>query len=167
MNLFLGSRDEIGVEVIVTECNNDGAFRGYARLWMGGQFLGDILDYIYLGGYLLGGLYEILRVKEMTYLTFPVDKTEQYLYLINKANDMNDEESDSYLIGFGTMTDAFSIWAYKKDDFIEIIWKLVHTEGNYLSDALQGYPNEVFKYKVKYSVFEDFVKRLERIFKNW
>ena len=167
MKLFLGDKKEIGVEIEITEKLDDGSLMGYARLWLGQNFVGTIYEYIYLDGYLLGGLYQMLNVKEISDETFPVDKEGQYLYFEKKAMDLYDDESDNYRLNFGTMADCFIIWACRENDFLKIVWKKEVKASCLLYDDLLDYRNDVFGFCIKYDRFQRFVARLDRVLKNW
>lgn len=165
MELFLGNKNEIGVETQVTSRNQDGTLMGYAKFWVEGSFLGSFYDYIYLDGYLLGGLFQMLRVSELSDANFPLNPEDQFIYFEKKANDINDNEIDSYRVSFGTLTDSFLIWAYRKDDNLVILWKFIGNQFTY--EDLKDYPREAVKHVVTYDKFKEFVERLNRILSNW
>jgi len=166
MNLLLGSKNDFGVEIKATGKSNHGSLMGYARLWFGGNFFGTINSYIFLDGYLLGGLYQMLRTKYLNDVSFPEDVTEQFLYFKRRSNDLEDDEIDWYRFDCGTMTDDFYNWTYRKDDCLTIIWKIRDQPNKYHEDLL-GYPQSVFSYQIKYDDFKELVERLDRLLKNW
>jgi hypothetical protein len=166
MNLFLGDKSEIGVEVQFIERDKNNSLTGYARLWFGGHFVGTIYDFIYLDGYLLGGLFEITRVPFLNQEVLPSNFENLYNYFFDRLEDENDEEIYNYLINFGTMADNFHVWAFKKDDNITIGWKLRNAINPYHLDLLD-YPSSAFFYTVNYETLVEFIERLDRILKNW
>lgn len=167
MNFFLGIKDKIGVEVKVTDLNNSGGVMGYSRLWFGGNYFGNIKDYIYLDGYLLGGLFQMLNVPIINDNEFPSEKKKQFSYFNRRIKDINDDEVNSYQISFGTFSDNFSTWVYRLDDCISIIWKINKKAESPLLKDFINYPPRVFGYTLLYNDFEEFVKRLDRVIKNW
>lgn len=165
MELFLGNKNEIGVEAQVTSRNQDGTLMGYAKFWIKGSFLGSCYDYIYLDGYLLGGLFQMLRVSELSDANVSLNPEDQFVYFERKANDINDNEIDSYRVSFGTLTDSFLIWAYRKNDNLVILWKFIGNRVTY--EDLKDYPREAVRHVVRYDKFEEFVERLNRILNSW
>jgi hypothetical protein len=167
MHLFLGSKDEIGVEIKVIDRNKHETLMGNAKLWFGGQFLGVFSDYIYLDGYLLGGLFQMLKVEELNDKKFPLESNAEYEYFVRRSNDLNDDEIDGYRVSFGTLADNFNIWAYREANNIVILWKLVINEGGFTNEDLINYRKDVFKYAMNYDKFKEFSERLERILNVW
>jgi len=165
MELFLGNRKEIGVELNVTGRETHGTLMGYAKIWFGGNFLGSYHDYIYLDGYLLGGLSEMLKVGELNATNFPKDVVSQFHYFESRSNDLHDSEISGYLVSFGTLTDSFTKWVFKEGANITILWKLENTQSSY--EDLKTYPSDIFKYTISFDRLEEFVERLDRILKNW
>lgn len=163
MKMTLGEKDKIAVEIRVKQKT---PLLGYAKLWFGGHFLGSICEEIYLDGYLYGGLLQLSKVGQIDYPNFPLEGNAQFSFLTERANDLADTCSSNYLVSFGTMTDAFEIWAYRKDEFITILWKLGH-ENRFLHDDLVAYSDDIFSYTMSYESLLEFVQRLGRILKDW
>lgn len=166
-HLFLGSKNSIGVQIKVKKSDESKPLMGYAKLWFGNKFLGTIYDFIYIDSYLLGGLYQMLRVENI-FLDFPANTESQFSFLSRRSNDLDDDEIDSYRVSFGTLTDKFSVWAYRHDeDKITILWKIEIRENEFLYRDLKNYPTEIFRYTMQYDRVKDFVERLDRIIKVW
>jgi hypothetical protein len=164
MNLFLGEKENLGVELIVLQRDKNHLI-GYARIWLGGNSLGTISDCIYLESYLLGGLERFLGVGTMTYSNFPQNPEGQLLYLIEKSNDLDDTTSDRYLVNFGTFMDCFELRAFKKDGYVTILWKCLPDRG--IFPDLLNYPKETFSYSIEESHLRDFFTCLYKILANW
>jgi len=167
MDLFLGNKEMIGVETLSVQRDKNGTLTGYARLWIGGHFLGTIHDFIYMDGYLLGGLFQISRVPFLMD-GISMDNSESlYAYLFKRLEDGSEDEIHNYLVNFGTMSDAFNVWAFKKGDNITIGWKLRDDYHNPYYLDLVDYPPSAFFHTLNYRIFNEFVERLERIFQCW
>jgi hypothetical protein len=70
-------------------------------------------------------------------------------------------------MGFGTFTDMFYVFAYKKDENIFIEWKIDEDANNTIFSDLIDYPSSFFLYKIEYVKFKEFIERLDRIIANW
>lgn len=167
MDIFLGSKEALGVEVKIMEKNEKGTLLGYGRIWLGGHFIGTMEELIYLNSYLLGGLYQLMQAGEMKDAGFPTSKEDQYRWFVAKAQDMNDDSYDSYLVNFGTFTDRFERWAYRQGEEVTLLWKIDTRENEYMPKDLLDYPKEVFRYSAKQAKFKELARWLDRILKDW
>lgn len=165
MNLFLGEKEKFGVELIVLQ-REGYHLTGYARLWLGGNFIGTIHDYIFLESYLIGGIERLLNVGTLSYLDFPQNPEGQLAYLIKKTNNLSDTTSDRYLVNFGTFMDCFELMAFKKGGYITILWRL-SSDGVVIFPDLLDYPKATFSYSLEEGHLREFYNCLYKIIKNW
>ncbi|MCR6720425.1 MAG: hypothetical protein NVV59_09040 [Chitinophagaceae bacterium] len=128
--IILGDKNRLAIEVSGVKSDSD--LMGYARLWLDGVVLGDFSEYIYLDGYLLGGLHQMLNIGWITDEGLPTDIDQQFQYFEKKSTEGDDVGIDSYRVSFGTMTDSFDMWSYRKDNAITLIWRL--REGRSVRD---------------------------------
>ena len=167
MDIFLGSREALGVEVKITERNEKGTPLGYGRIWLGGHFIGTMEELIYLDSYLLGGLYQLMQAEEMKDAGFPALKEDQYQWFVAKGQDTNENSYDGYLVNFGTFMDRFERWAYRQGEGVTLLWKIDTRKNQYMPEDLLDYPREVFRFTAKQEEFKELARRLERILKDW
>lgn len=166
MYLLLGEKRKFAIEAEILEKKINDKLMGYARLWLGGVFFGTFSDYIYIDGYLLGGLSQIIKTKELSYADFPETKESQYSYLLDKNKNL-DDEIDFYTASFGTFSDNFVFWVYKQGTQICFLWRIRNNDFNLIHTELKEYPKEVFSYKMEYKEYVEFVNRFQRIISNW
>jgi len=167
MDVFIGDKEEIAVEIRSAHIDGNKSLVGNARIWLGNNFFGTIYDHIHLNGYLLGGLFQIDTVPVFdNQQSFQRCKsTFDYLY-----ESLSDEEeakvmdAQSYLVNFGTLTDMFTIFSYKSGDAITITWKIRNNdEFNYNRfEDLKNYPQTVFSYTMNFRKFKQFIEDVER-----
>lgn len=55
---MIGTKSTVGIEYDIYDSK---LFMGYARLWFEGNSLGALSELIYLDGYLVGGLMDIMK----------------------------------------------------------------------------------------------------------
>lgn len=158
MHLLIGEKEKFGIELIIDSQNENGVYLGYAKLWLGGNFLGTIEDYIFIKGYLSNVLVRMQFAKTLDDTNFK-DPAEVFDHLLQRLHNL-DIEADSYRFSFGTMSDDFLIFAYKRGDDLVIIWKM--DRDSQFSD-LKNYGNEVHQYRVKQSEFSEHVNFLAKL----
>jgi hypothetical protein len=167
MNFFLGDKHEIAVEARSIHLNKSNGLMGYAIIWVGGNFFGTIYDLIYMDGYLLSGFYQIDKVPILLEADSLKNKQAIFKYLRGRLRDENDFKIHKHLVSFGTLTDMFTVFAYKNGEHITICWKISRDMILPGFKDLANYPTTPFLYTMKYSLYKEFIERLERILKVW
>jgi hypothetical protein len=157
-SMIIGDKFEFAVEYSFT--NDYPKDMGYGRIWVKNKFIGTYEDLIFLGGYLLGTLYEFRRAKdlndELKHLT--KEKLFDLFY--------NDEEGlyRKYHVGGSTFTDDFSIWTYKLEDTTCLLWKIVLRNDPF--EDLKDYSKDVFLGTILTYKMNSIIDELETEFKD-
>ena len=110
------------MQILIESQHHTGYYKGYSQLWLGNKSVGTIEDYIYINSYLLNGLDRMIAAPQLDHLT-GASSEEKFNYFMNRDKDLNDFESDKFKINFGTMSDAFTIRAYRRLNELVIFWK--------------------------------------------
>jgi hypothetical protein len=132
--MIIGNKETFAVELIINENNPK---MGYGKLWLQNSFLGTSEDLIYLNGYLISLIDEIINSK---YINFELEnKNEIEIFEVLKSKSK--KRSDYAIIG-STFTDDFEIYSYKKDDSIIVLWKLMQ-EKEMIFNELKKYSTEI------------------------
>ncbi len=132
--MIIGNKEIFAVEF---KTENDNPKMGYAKLWIQNNFLGTIEDLIFLHGYLIGLLDQILRSKP---IPFEIEnKTKKDIFQLVKSTD--DQRSDYALIG-STFVDDFETYSFENNKTIFIIWKL-RTDQEMIFEELKNYSTDV------------------------
>lgn len=132
--MIIGNKETFAVELIIDENNSK---MGYGKLWLQNSFLGTSEDLIYLNGYLISLIDEIINSKEINFEL--ENRNEIKIFEVLKSNSK--KRSDYAVIG-STFTDDFEIYSYKKDDNIIVLWKLMH-EKEMIFNELKKYSKEI------------------------
>ncbi|KFF05621.1 hypothetical protein [Flavobacterium reichenbachii] len=132
--MIIGNKETFAVELIANENNPK---MGYGKLWLQNSFLGTSEDLIYLNGYLISLIDEIINSKEINFELENRNEIEIFEVLKSKSK----KRSDYAVIG-STFTDDFEIYSYKKDDSIIVLWKLMH-EKEMIFNELKKYSKEI------------------------
>jgi hypothetical protein len=159
LNLFIGSKSEFGCELIIQEELPPNEYMGFARLWLGGKQLGTIEDYIHIRGYLANQLISILAHKDFDYPEYVKSKEDLFNFLKNS----NKGEYDSLRCSFGTMSDDFLIWAYRKSERIFFLWRIIREENKILFNDIRNYDSSVQEYDISVFDFTKVVIAVDRI----
>lgn len=162
MKIFIGTKDLFGIELDIDAKDQNGVYHGYARLWFEGDFLGTFEDHIFLKSYLSNQLLKILNAPEFDDSKFNSSE-EKFKYFMQRDEDINDEEVDKFKFNFGTMSDCFSIRAYRRCDELIILWKLWRTQKDIPFMDLKNYGNEVHEHRIQFSEFSKHVLFLDKI----
>ncbi|MDX6183785.1 hypothetical protein SGQ44_15930 [Flavobacterium sp. Fl-77] len=151
--MIIGNKENFAIEF---EKLNSNPEMGYGKLWLQNNFFGTKEDLIYLNGYLLSLLDEILNAKIIT-LNIE-DKNPIELFNFLKYFGRN------YLILGSTFTDDFEAYCYKSNEKIFLIWKLREVEM--IFDELKNYDREIQFCNANYIeikiVKEDFINQLNK-----
>lgn len=105
---------------------------GYAKLWFNNQPLGSIEDLIYWESYLLQGLNQIKQVNPILSFYNLEDPSHLFSTLVNQLSVEGEKNSFQYLISLGTFCDDFTVFAFKEDHEIHLLWKLNYKEEEYV-----------------------------------
>lgn len=162
MDNFIGSKQEVGVEIKNASRFNGLNPYGYARIWLGGNSFGSIHDFIYLDGYLLCGLFQIDNVPFLSITHSFTDCHGMFEYFYKRLLDENDIEVHRYLINFGTFTDAFTIFAFKNYADVTVLWKIRDDDNYHRFEDLINYPKNAFCYTVSYEKFKNIIESTEK-----
>ena len=154
MRKMIGSKKSFGIEYRVTDKERK---MGYARIWLGGNFLGTFQDLIYFESYLLSGLEYIGKIRNLKLTSNP---KENYRILEKKVNDDDDYDIYQYQISFVTLTDDFLIFSYHTEGLIHIHWKLMTSKKKITFDDLKPYPRRSLHHAIAYDDFWDVVNTL-------
>ncbi|MBP4138685.1 hypothetical protein [Flavobacterium geliluteum] len=151
--MIIGNKENFAIEF---EKLNSNPEMGYGKLWLQNKFFGTKEDLIYLNGYLLSLLDEILNAKIITSNIEDKDPIELFNFL--KYFGRN------YLILGSTFTDNFEAYCYKSNEKIFLIWKLREVEM--IFDELRNYDRGIQFCNVNYIeikiVKEDFINQLNK-----
>lgn len=165
MDIFIGDKKQFGIEIKSAHLFNNRNPYGYAKIWLGGNFFGSIYDSVYLDGYLLGGLFQISNVPFLSITESFTDCHSMFEYFYKRLLDENDAEVHRYLINFGTFTDAFTIFAFKNNADVTVLWK-IRDDNNYSNysrfEDLINYPLNSFCYTVSYEKFRNIIESTEK-----
>ncbi|TDO73493.1 hypothetical protein EV143_10585 [Flavobacterium chryseum] len=132
--MIIGNKETFAVELTIDENNPK---MGYAKLWLQNIFLGTNEDLIYLNGYLIYLIDELLNSKKINLEVEKLTKIE----IFNLLKSSLKKRSDYAIIG-STFTDDFEIYSYSKNDDLFVLWKLNGHNDIIFSD-LEKYGNEI------------------------
>lgn len=154
----LGNKSSFAVEYALQNSRNS---IGYARLWINGHFLGSLYDTIYIDGYLIGGLTEILNKNRLDERYLTSDETAIFA-LLEKDRAADDERYDMasrYAVNLGTWTDYFNVYSYRLTDAKGVIlWQFRENNDDLLD--LAAYPTRVFSEQVEYDELKDVIRKI-------
>ena len=108
--MIIGNKETFAIELTINENNPK---MGYGKLWLQNSFLGTSEDLIFLNGYLISLIDEIINSKEINFEL--ENRNEIKIFEVLKSNSK--KRSDFAIIG-STFTDDFEIYSYKKSDKI-------------------------------------------------
>ncbi|MCL9805482.1 hypothetical protein NAT51_08110 [Flavobacterium amniphilum] len=130
--MLIGNKETFAVEFTKSE---DDQRMGYGKLWLQNAFLGTKEDLIYLNGYLVSLLNELIQAQTISFDTGNKSSFEVF-ELIRSKNYRSD-----YAIVGSTFTDDFEIYAFKNEEKIVVFWRLYNQEM--IFEELQQYPREI------------------------
>jgi len=132
--MIIGNKETFAIELTINENNPK---MGYGKLWLQNSFLGTSEDLIFLNGYLISLIDEIINSKEINFEL--ENRNEIKIFEVLKSNSK--KRSDFAIIG-STFTDDFEIYSYKKSDKIIVLWKLIH-DKEMIFNELKKYSKEI------------------------
>jgi len=132
--MIIGNKETFAIELTINENNPK---MGYGKLWLQNSFLGTSEDLIFLNGYLISLIDEIINSKEINFEL--ENRNEIKIFEVLKSNSK--KRSDFAIIG-STFTDDFEIYSYKKNDKIIVLWKLIH-DKEMIFNELKKYSKEI------------------------
>jgi hypothetical protein len=88
---------------------------------------------------------------------------EKFTYLINRDEDIDDNDIDSFKVSFGTMSDSFIIRAYRNSNEFVILWKLWKKDNDIGFSDLKDYGNEIHEHRILFTEFSSYVLLLDKI----
>lgn len=91
---------------------------GFGKIWVQGKSIGAKEDLIFLKGYLLGFLDELINSK-----SYPIKINAISASSLFKLLKSNAERSEYIIVG-STFTDDFEIYSFYEDGKIFLVWKL-------------------------------------------
>ncbi len=151
MNL-IGNKNEFAVEYQITDIEN---VMGYGKLWFQNKFYGTSQDLIYLKGYLVNLIENILDIKP---LKSPLDlsKNDAIYEYLKKTSD----ESSIYQIFGSTFTDDFIGYKFRDENDIVLVWK-IRDDVEMIFDDLKDYPKSITLVRVNHQIMEDVLDKLK------
>jgi len=132
--MIIGNKETFAIELTINENNPK---MGYGKLWLQNSFLGTSEDLIFLNGYLISLIDEIINSKEINFELENINEIK--IFEVLKSNSK--KRSDFAIIG-STFTDDFEIYSYKKNDKIIVLWKLIH-DKEMIFNELKKYSKEI------------------------
>jgi hypothetical protein len=155
---LIGNKEEFGIEFEIVDKYKS---MGYAKIWLGNNFLGTSEDLIYLKSYLFNGLKEIISSPKIEPNFVSSNNCKQFEGLL-RGLDNEDFSSEKYLVNFGTFTDDFIVFSFlDKENEINILWKLINQEP--IFNDLKKSNKEICFYKIKKDIFEKDCSKFEEL----
>lgn len=156
---LIGKKSTLAVEYFF---ENKEKFIGRARFWINDLFFGSLGDTIFLDGYLIGGLNEILNKGHLNQRYLFDNYCSTYEQLEEDILDFNGEEyelAENFNVNLGTWSDYFNIYSYKlTNETGAILWRFVDT-GDSLEDLID-YPKNIFYEEFRYDGLRHIVNGL-------
>ncbi|HFV9294362.1 TPA: hypothetical protein ACIAIE_004237 [Serratia fonticola] len=169
---MIGTKSTVGIEYDISDSN---LFTGYARLWFEDNSLGSLSELIYLDGYLVGGLMNIMKKVRLRPIFLGESQEETFCKLnealcISDDDFYDDEKNDlselarSYSVTFGTLLDDFTIFSFKGEaDEGNILWEISSPVENVVHAELKNYPRRIFSSKFSYDDIELLINKIESL----
>ena len=154
---LIGNKNEFAVEYQVTDVPNK---MGYAKLWIQNKFYGTNQDLIYLSGYLVKLIKNIVEAKP---LNFPLDDSnEDNIY--RQFAELSEETSE-YLITSSSFTDDFIGYKFKDGENVVLVWR-IRNDVEMIFDDLKDYTKSTTLVKVNLQtvaeVMNKFIAEIEK-----
>lgn len=150
--MIIGDKETFAVEIIIDK-NIPGM--GYAKLWLQNTFLGTKEDLIFLNGYLISLIDELINSTPIR-----IDIQDKKTTEIFNSVKSSDENRSEYAIIGATFTDDFEIYSFEKFNDIFIFWKLRDVEM--IFDELKFYSKEVHIGKVSKHELEEIKEKVKQ-----
>ena len=149
---IIGNKNEFAIEYQITDTER---MRGYGKLWVQNSFYGTSKDLIFLKGYLINLLDDILKAKPYEIDFETINKEEIFEQLQKELN-----YTSKYLISSSTFTDDFLGFKFKSKNEIILVWKLL-TENNLIFDDLKDYTKSVILVRFKYDTANKIINQFK------
>jgi len=156
---LIGNRSEFAIEFQITDIEK---MMGYGKLWIQNKFYGSNQDLIYLKGYLVKLIENILDAKPIK-LNLDISNYDVIYEHLKKTSD----ESSVYQIFGSTFTDDFIGYKFRDENEIILVWKIREDVEMIFNDLLD-YPKSISLATVNYHIvekvlnkFNDEIKRRE------
>ena len=130
--MIIGNKNKFAVEL---EFSNRDKKMGYGKLWIQNEYFGTIEDLIYLEGYLIGVIEELLKAPKANLAVNNKNELWKHLQFENKDND------DFNIFG-STFTDDFEGYRFEIDHKIFLVWRLI-TNDDYIFKELESYGTDI------------------------
>lgn len=135
-NMIVGDKAKFAIEF---EFSDDLVERkrkmGFGKLWIENQYYGTKEDLIFLEGYLLRLVEELLQAPALSFAYFPRAKPELYERLTRER-----EANAHYKLSDSTFTDDFDGYKFARDGRIFMVWRLINRT---FFKELQRYPTDI------------------------
>ena len=149
---IIGNKNEFAIEYQITDTER---MLGYRKLWVQNSFYGTSKDLIFLKGYLINLLDDILNAKPYEIDFENINKEEIFEQLQKELN-----YTSKYLISSSTFTDDFLGFKFKSKNEIILVWKLL-TENNLIFDDLKDYTKSVILVRFKYDTANKIINQFK------
>ena len=130
--MIIGNKSNFAVEL---QFSNQNRKMGYGKLWIQNEYYGTIEDLIFLDGYLIGLIEELLKAPKASFTFDNNDELWKQLQIENQNND------DFNIFG-STFTDDFEGYRFEVDHRIFMVWRLITNEDHVFSE-LKSYGTEI------------------------
>ena len=130
--MIIGNKNKFAVEL---EFSNRDKKMGYGKLWIQNEYFGTIEDLIYLDGYLIGVIEELLKAPKVNLAVNNKSELWKHLQFENKDND------DFNIFG-STFTDDFEGYRFEVDHRIFLVWRLITNEEHVFKE-LKSYGTDI------------------------
>jgi len=138
---IIGDKNDFAVEYQITDVPN---FMGYGKIWIQNSFYGTNGDLIYIKGYLIPLIENILKAKTIDFDFKGLNDEELFKKL--KGSSIQQAE---YKIVSSTFTDDFMGFKYKSHEIITLIWQ-IRSDQELLFSDLKNYPKSIIKVDFNY-----------------
>lgn len=138
---IIGNKKEFAVEYKIINPKN---LLGFGKLWIQNSFYGTSNDLIYLDGYLVSLIEDMLNADNYPNYKEGFDNEKLFQNLEIELNN-----TSKYLITSSTFTDDFLGFKFKLKDEIILIWKIISNDDVIFED-LRNYSKSVIMVKFNY-----------------
>ncbi|UUC44824.1 hypothetical protein [Flavobacterium cerinum] len=163
---LIGTKEKLGIEFSILDNKN---LTGNAKIWVGNAFFGTNEDVIFLKGYLLNGLKELLNARVIDspiFQTFSNYKLKNIFYYLKHNLDCKKEAINTYpyLIHFGTFTDDYIVFAFSYQNSIYILWKIINKHS--IFKDIQASKKGIHLFKTSKEELQVIISQLEIFLEN-
>jgi len=131
--MIIGNKKSFAVEYTPSKSDSK---MGYGKIWIQDQFFGSNEDLIYLDGYMISLIDELINAKPLAINFQKKSNSELFRILENHPNRF------TYLLHGSTFTDDFSAYIFQNEGMVYLIWKLRSDQKPIFSD-LKDYGTEI------------------------